>query len=157
VLTKSRFGRLRDTTYHHTKYHHTTYHQAAAARPPTFAPLLRTVLPPALLQALYSAHGHGSNSSSDSSRSSSHSSGGGSSSSSGGGGGGSGSGGGSGVAPPPASWRPQFFAHQARAIDALCAGGQHVVLATPTSSGKSLAYNVPVLKVGHMQRAVCLY
>ncbi|MGD8518585.1 MAG: DEAD/DEAH box helicase [Anaerolineae bacterium] len=39
----------------------------------------------------------------------------------------------------------KFYRHQARAIDAVRAG-QHVVLATATASGKTLAYNVPVLE-----------
>jgi DEAD/DEAH box helicase domain-containing protein len=38
-----------------------------------------------------------------------------------------------------------LYRHQARAIDAVRAG-QHVVLATATASGKTLAYNVPVLE-----------
>lgn len=37
------------------------------------------------------------------------------------------------------------YAHQARAISELRAG-RHVVLATPTASGKSLCFNVPVLE-----------
>ncbi|KAJ5006802.1 hypothetical protein K4K57_011049 [Colletotrichum sp. SAR 10_99] len=38
----------------------------------------------------------------------------------------------------------QFFAHQAEAINGLL-GGQHVVVATSTSSGKSLIYQLPVI------------
>jgi DEAD/DEAH box helicase domain-containing protein len=37
-----------------------------------------------------------------------------------------------------------FYRHQARAIDAV-RRGEHVVVATPTASGKSLTYTVPVL------------
>lgn len=36
------------------------------------------------------------------------------------------------------------YGHQARAIDAIRAG-RHVVLTTPTASGKTLCYNVPIL------------
>lgn len=43
-----------------------------------------------------------------------------------------------------ASGITQFYAHQARAIDAVRAGS-HVVIATGTASGKSLCYQVPVL------------
>jgi DEAD/DEAH box helicase domain-containing protein len=39
----------------------------------------------------------------------------------------------------------RLFTHQARAID-LTRDGRHVVVATGTSSGKSLCYNVPVLE-----------
>lgn len=39
-----------------------------------------------------------------------------------------------------------FFSHQAQAINA-ARRGQHVVLATGTASGKTLAYNVPVLEL----------
>lgn len=38
-----------------------------------------------------------------------------------------------------------FYSHQARAID-LVRAGNHVVVATPTASGKTLIYNVPVLE-----------
>ena len=37
-----------------------------------------------------------------------------------------------------------LFSHQAAAVEALLRG-RHVALSTPTGSGKSLAYNVPVL------------
>jgi DEAD/DEAH box helicase domain-containing protein len=39
----------------------------------------------------------------------------------------------------------RLYAHQARAIEAACAG-RHVVLATPTASGKSVAFHAPVLQ-----------
>lgn len=39
----------------------------------------------------------------------------------------------------------QFYAHQAEAINGLVTGGQNVVVATSTSSGKSLIYQLPVL------------
>ncbi|MFQ6101875.1 MAG: DEAD/DEAH box helicase [Anaerolineae bacterium] len=38
----------------------------------------------------------------------------------------------------------QLYTHQAQAVEAALAG-EHVVLATPTASGKTLAYNLPVL------------
>jgi DEAD/DEAH box helicase domain-containing protein len=38
----------------------------------------------------------------------------------------------------------ELYGHQARAFE-LAAGGKHVVVATPTASGKSLCYNLPVL------------
>src|SRR5690606_41289472 len=38
----------------------------------------------------------------------------------------------------------RLYSHQAQAIDAAL-GGQHVVIATPTSSGKSLCFHLPVL------------
>lgn len=44
-----------------------------------------------------------------------------------------------------ASGLTQLYSHQAAAIDALICGG-HVMLATPTASGKSLGYNVPTLQ-----------
>jgi DEAD/DEAH box helicase domain-containing protein len=40
----------------------------------------------------------------------------------------------------------RLYAHQAQAINAVRAG-QHVILSTGTASGKTLAYNVPVLEV----------
>lgn len=40
---------------------------------------------------------------------------------------------------------PQLFAHQARAID-LIRKGRHVVMATPTASGKSLVYTLPIVE-----------
>ncbi|MGC9335933.1 MAG: DEAD/DEAH box helicase, partial [Anaerolineae bacterium] len=39
----------------------------------------------------------------------------------------------------------QLYRHQAQAINAVRAG-QHAILATGTASGKTLAYNVPVLE-----------
>jgi DEAD/DEAH box helicase domain-containing protein len=39
----------------------------------------------------------------------------------------------------------RLYSHQARALDAIRAGG-HTVVATPTASGKSLIYNLPVLE-----------
>src|SRR5580692_10392899 len=39
----------------------------------------------------------------------------------------------------------RLYAHQARAIAAALAG-QHVVISTPTASGKSLCFHVPVLQ-----------
>src|SRR5437870_5815722 len=39
----------------------------------------------------------------------------------------------------------RLFTHQAKAID-LARAGRHVVVATGTSSGKSMCYNVPVLE-----------
>ncbi len=40
---------------------------------------------------------------------------------------------------------PRFFSHQQEAID-LIRGGQDVIVATPTASGKSLIYNIPVME-----------
>jgi DEAD/DEAH box helicase domain-containing protein len=45
----------------------------------------------------------------------------------------------------------QLYAHQARAIDAVAGGdgrgsGKHVVIATPTASGKSFCFHLPVLQ-----------
>ncbi len=39
----------------------------------------------------------------------------------------------------------RLYAHQARAVD-FARAGRHVVIATPTASGKSLVYNLPVLE-----------
>jgi DEAD/DEAH box helicase domain-containing protein len=39
----------------------------------------------------------------------------------------------------------RLYTHQTRAIEAACAG-RHVVLATPTASGKSVAFHAPVLQ-----------
>ncbi len=39
----------------------------------------------------------------------------------------------------------RLFSHQARAID-FVRGGRNVVVATPTASGKSLIYNIPILE-----------
>jgi DEAD/DEAH box helicase domain-containing protein len=53
----------------------------------------------------------------------------------------------------------RFYTHQAQAINAVRAG-QHVILATGTASGKTLAYNIPVLEAlvedGHA-RALYLF
>ena len=38
-----------------------------------------------------------------------------------------------------------LYSHQARAFE-LASKGKHVVVATPTASGKSLCYNLPVLQ-----------
>ncbi len=46
------------------------------------------------------------------------------------------------------------YAHQAQAIEAAMAGG-HVVLATSTASGKTLAYNLPVLHALLADPAAC--
>ncbi|KAM7211083.1 P-loop containing nucleoside triphosphate hydrolase protein [Rhypophila decipiens] len=58
----------------------------------------------------------------------------------------------------------QFYAHQAEAINALVAahdgGRQNVVVATPTSSGKSLIYQLPVLHAleqDHNTRAMYIF
>jgi len=40
---------------------------------------------------------------------------------------------------------PKLYQHQARAID-LIQDGRHVIVATPTASGKTLIYNLPVLE-----------
>ncbi|NUN94776.1 MAG: DEAD/DEAH box helicase [Candidatus Omnitrophica bacterium] len=39
---------------------------------------------------------------------------------------------------------PQLYSHQSRAIEATLSG-EHVVVVTPTASGKTLCYNIPVL------------
>ncbi|CAN6247511.1 unnamed protein product [Urochloa humidicola] len=49
----------------------------------------------------------------------------------------------------------RLYSHQAQAIEA--AGGKHVVVATSTSSGKSLCYNVPVLESISTSAACALY
>ena len=61
------------------------------------------------------------------------------------------------LAPFPASLDPrllealrargieQLYSHQARTCE-LVAKGQHVVVVTPTASGKTLCYNLPVLQ-----------
>jgi hypothetical protein len=59
----------------------------------------------------------------------------------------SGDGSGSGVGPGESSGEGRgLFTHQAAAIDALLVRRHHVVVATATASGKSAAYNVPVLQ-----------
>jgi DEAD/DEAH box helicase domain-containing protein len=45
----------------------------------------------------------------------------------------------------------ELYEHQCRAVDLLRAG-RHVVVATPTASGKSLIYNLPVLEACHGDR-----
>jgi len=50
----------------------------------------------------------------------------------------------------------QLYAHQAQAWDATAAG-EHVVIATPTASGKSLCYTLPVISAAIRQRAKALY
>ncbi len=51
----------------------------------------------------------------------------------------------------------ELYAHQCRAVD-LIRSGRHVVVATPTASGKSLIYNLPVLEACHAdRRARALY
>ncbi len=48
----------------------------------------------------------------------------------------------------------QLYAHQAQAVEAALAG-EHVVLATSTASGKTLAYNLPVLHTLLNDPAAC--
>ncbi|MCR6686991.1 DEAD/DEAH box helicase [Pseudoxanthomonas sp.] len=50
----------------------------------------------------------------------------------------------------------RLYAHQAEAWDAVAAGG-HVVLATPTASGKSLCYTLPVVAGVMARQAKALY
>ncbi|HET6555322.1 MAG TPA: DEAD/DEAH box helicase [Dyella sp.] len=50
----------------------------------------------------------------------------------------------------------QLYAHQALAWDATAAG-KHVVIATPTASGKSLCYTLPVISAAMRQRAKALF
>src|SRR5690606_42147071 len=50
----------------------------------------------------------------------------------------------------------QLYAHQAQAWEAVNAGG-HVVLATPTASGKSLCYTLPVVSGVMTRKAKSLY
>ncbi|MFB6310157.1 MAG: DEAD/DEAH box helicase [Salinirussus sp.] len=50
----------------------------------------------------------------------------------------------------------EFFAHQAAAIEAV-RDGQNVVLATPTASGKSLAYTVPAVERAEDHLGTTLY
>ncbi|WP_243042809.1 DEAD/DEAH box helicase [Dyella sedimenti] len=50
----------------------------------------------------------------------------------------------------------QLYDHQARAWEATAAG-EHVVIATPTASGKSLCYTLPVISAAIRQRAKALY
>lgn len=54
----------------------------------------------------------------------------------------------------------ELYEHQARAIDAVLAG-RDVLIATPTASGKTLCYSVPIVQAllasGGAARALCLY
>ena len=50
----------------------------------------------------------------------------------------------------------QLYAHQAQAWEATAAG-QHVVIATPTASGKSLCYTLPVISAAIRQQAKALF
>ncbi len=50
----------------------------------------------------------------------------------------------------------QLYAHQAQAWNATAAG-EHVVIATPTASGKSLCYTLPVISAAILQRAKALF
>ncbi|HET7780620.1 MAG TPA: DEAD/DEAH box helicase, partial [Rudaea sp.] len=50
----------------------------------------------------------------------------------------------------------QLYSHQRAAWDA-CARGDHVVVVTPTASGKSLCYHLPVIEAVRAQRAKALY
>ncbi|WP_233523444.1 DEAD/DEAH box helicase [Dyella solisilvae] len=50
----------------------------------------------------------------------------------------------------------QLYDHQAQAWDATAAG-EHVVIATPTASGKSLCYTLPVISAAIRQRAKALF
>ncbi len=53
----------------------------------------------------------------------------------------------------------QLYSHQAQAVE-LALGGQHVVVTTPTASGKTLCYNLPMLQAllaDPAARALCLF
>jgi len=50
----------------------------------------------------------------------------------------------------------QFYSHQRAAFDATAAG-KHIVVVTPTASGKSLCYHVPVIEAVRETRAKALY
>src|SRR5690606_7390225 len=50
----------------------------------------------------------------------------------------------------------QLYTHQREAWDVLARGG-HVVVATPTASGKSLCYTLPVVAAAMARRAKALY
>ncbi|WP_243048134.1 DEAD/DEAH box helicase [Dyella sp. RRB7] len=50
----------------------------------------------------------------------------------------------------------QLYAHQAQAWNATAAG-EHVVIATPTASGKSLCYTLPVISAAIRQQAKALF
>ncbi|MSQ18754.1 MAG: DEAD/DEAH box helicase [Betaproteobacteria bacterium] len=49
-----------------------------------------------------------------------------------------------------------LYSHQREAFDAIHAG-QHTVIVTPTASGKSLCYNLPVLQAALTRKAKALY
>ena len=48
------------------------------------------------------------------------------------------------------------YSHQREAWDRICAG-RHTVVVTPTASGKTLCYNVPVLDAAVRDKAKALY
>src|SRR5690606_32145036 len=50
----------------------------------------------------------------------------------------------------------RLYSHQAEAWDAVQAG-EHVVVVTPTASGKSLCYNLPVIEAVRTAKAKALY
>ncbi|MEO8135073.1 MAG: DEAD/DEAH box helicase, partial [Betaproteobacteria bacterium] len=50
----------------------------------------------------------------------------------------------------------RLYSHQRAAWDAIAAG-QHTVVVTPTASGKTLCYNLPVLQAAITERAKALY
>jgi len=54
------------------------------------------------------------------------------------------------------SHKIRLYSHQARAID-LALDGRNVIITTPTASGKSLAFNVPVFEAlrGDKKRPRC--
>ncbi len=50
----------------------------------------------------------------------------------------------------------RLYSHQAQAWEAVH-GGEHVVIVTPTASGKTLCYNLPVLQAAMREQAKALY
>ena len=50
----------------------------------------------------------------------------------------------------------QLYSHQREAWDHIAAG-RHTVVVTPTASGKTLCYNLPVLQAAVSERAKALY
>ena len=50
----------------------------------------------------------------------------------------------------------RLYSHQRQAWDAICAQ-QHTVIVTPTASGKTLCYNLPILQTVLQQRGKALY
>src|SRR5258705_1435585 len=51
----------------------------------------------------------------------------------------------------------QLYSHQAKAVEAV-AKGEHLVVVTPTASGKTLCYNLPVLQgLGQQSEARLVY